>query len=111
MRIIDRVDEVIKEKGLTAKELAQNIGVSTGNVTDWRKGRSKPSAEVVAKIARYLGVSTDYLHGLSDERNSTASPSVVAFHKNTPGDFTEDEKEEISNFIEFLISKRDKKDN
>ena len=55
-------------KNISNKQLADAIGVSPGNVSDWKSGRSKPSAEVLARIAKFLGVSTDYLLGLSSGR-------------------------------------------
>ena len=46
---------------MSNKELADRLGVSAGNVSDWKSGRSKPSTDVVVKIARLFNVSTDYL--------------------------------------------------
>lgn len=63
MRIIDRIDKLLKKKGATAKELAEAIGVSTSNISEWRKDRAKPTAEVIVKIADYFDVTTDYLLG------------------------------------------------
>ena len=66
MDIIDKVDELLKERGLTAKALAEGIDVSTGNISDWRSRRAKPNTEVLSRIADYFGVSTDYLLGKND---------------------------------------------
>ena len=63
MTKIPRVFEIMKERGITAKKLADAVGVSQGNVSDWKSGRSSPTAAVMAKIADYLGVSSDYLLG------------------------------------------------
>lgn len=63
MTKIPRVFEIMKERGITAKKLADAVGVSQGNVSDWKSGRSAPTAAVMAKIADFLGVSSDYLLG------------------------------------------------
>ena len=68
LEVIDKIFELLKEKNLTATNLADNIGVSSGNIGDWKRGRSKPSITVLPKIADYLGVSTDYLLGRTDNR-------------------------------------------
>lgn len=106
MRIIDRVDELLKEKGLTAKELAVAIGVSSGNISDWRSGKAKPSTEAVAKMAVYLGVTTDYLHGLSESRYSSeiAAASGIDY-----SDLSPEDRAKIEDYIALLRLKHDKK--
>ncbi len=52
--------------GITNKELSGAIGVSTGNISDWNSGRSKPNIDAITKIADYLGCSVDYLLGRTD---------------------------------------------
>lgn len=106
MRIIDRVDELLKEKDLTSKQLAQDIGISAGNITDWRKDKSRPSSEVVAKIAVYLSVSTDYLLGLSDSRRPEES---LAAYGTSYDDLSPEAKEELNQYAEYLRSKYGKK--
>lgn len=43
--------------------LSQNTGISTGNICDWKSGRSKPNAETLIKIANHYNCSIDYLLG------------------------------------------------
>lgn len=56
-----------KEKQLLQREVAAQMGVSRALVALWETGKRKPDAESTARLARLLGVSTDYLIGLSDE--------------------------------------------
>lgn len=55
--------EILECKGITGSQLASGIGVSTGNIFDWKSGRSAPKPEAICKIADYLNCSTDYLLG------------------------------------------------
>lgn len=55
--------EILERKGITGSQLASGIGVSTGNIFDWKSGRSAPKPEAICKIAEYLNCSTDYLLG------------------------------------------------
>ncbi|MCM1166806.1 MAG: helix-turn-helix domain-containing protein [Lachnospiraceae bacterium] len=55
--------EVLKERGITQKKLAEDTGISTGNISDWKSGKSSPKPAALAKIAKYLGCSVDYLLG------------------------------------------------
>lgn len=54
-------------RGLTQDELADKIDTSKNNIYRWEKEEVKPSADFVTKIAQVLGVTADYLLGLSDD--------------------------------------------
>lgn len=60
---VDLIFRLLKEQGKTQKDLADAIGASTGNVTDWKRGRTKPSAQSLPKIADYLDVPISILLG------------------------------------------------
>jgi len=100
-----RLSELRKNKKLTQAEFARVFNIATGTIGMWESGKRTPDNETMKKIADYFDVTIDYLVGRSDK---PIVPEVVAFHKNTPGDFTEEEKEEIDNFIQYILSKRDK---
>ena len=68
MNTVDKIFQLINEKGLTAKEFANKVGVSQGNITDWKTGRANPSIESLQKIARYAGVQLEWLTGNSKFR-------------------------------------------
>ena len=63
MTTVDRIFELMKQYNLSAKEFANKVGISQGNVTDWKTGRAKPSVSSLAKIANCFGISVDYLLG------------------------------------------------
>ncbi|NDO46011.1 helix-turn-helix transcriptional regulator [Clostridium sp. MD294] len=56
----------IKELNLTAKKLSNDTGISTGNISDWKSGRSMPTAMKLDTLADYLNCSVDYLLGRTD---------------------------------------------
>lgn len=66
---ITKLFEIMEQRGIKAKELSEAIGASTGNISDWKSGRSSPSIEVLPKIAEFFNVSTDYLLKLDDVQN------------------------------------------
>lgn len=35
----------INDLGINAKTLSENTGISTGNISDWKSGRSMPTAK------------------------------------------------------------------
>ena len=62
-KLMENVNELIKEKGLKVGEVESAIGVSTGYISRLTKKETDtaPSADIVWKLAKYLGVSTDML--------------------------------------------------
>lgn len=61
MSVVLRINEVLKEKGLQQKELAEKLGVSKVTVNYWCKNQSKPSLETLGEVARILKVKLTYL--------------------------------------------------
>jgi transcriptional regulator with XRE-family HTH domain len=59
----DNIFALLEKRGMTNKEFAEALGLSTGNVSDWKVGRTKPSLEVLIKISDYLETSIDFLLG------------------------------------------------
>ncbi len=56
----------INDLGINAKTLSENTGISTGNISDWKSGRSMPTAKKLISLADYLECSIDYLLGRTD---------------------------------------------
>lgn len=56
----------LSDFNVVSKELTAATGISPGNISDWKKGRSKPSIDTIIKIADYLNCSVDYLLGRTD---------------------------------------------
>ena len=50
----------------TSKKLSEATGISTGNISDWKSGRSKPTAEALILVADFFNCSIDYLLGRTD---------------------------------------------
>ncbi len=73
---LNRILKLIKDNKLTAKEFAKSVGVSQGNVTDWKTGRSKPSIEALRKIAKQYKVQLEWLTG--DSKYKTKQEEFTA---------------------------------
>lgn len=76
MTKIPALFELMLQRNITQKQLADGIGVSTGNISDWKSGRSSPNIEVLPKIADYLNCSVDYLLGRTDNPQAHESGSI-----------------------------------
>lgn len=68
------LSSLMKSRKVTQEALANNIGMKRQTVSQYVNGISEPSYEVLVKIARYFGVSTDYLLGISEA--ATNEPQI-----------------------------------
>ena len=68
MKIIlgQRLKELREEKGLTQKQLAEQLGINSVTYLHYEKSQREPPLSLLAEIARFYSVSVDYLLGLSD---------------------------------------------
>lgn len=62
----ERFFDILADYNVTNKILSSAIGVSSGNISDWKSGKSKPNIDAITKIADYLDCSVDYLLGRTD---------------------------------------------
>ena len=67
MSVINRILLLMEKENINARKLTRDLELSNSSITEWKKGKAKPSIEAVVKIAGYFGVTTDYL--LLDEQN------------------------------------------
>ena len=94
--MIDRINQIIQNKGLSLSGFAEEIGVQRSSISHILSGRNKPSLDFVMKILeRYPEISTDWL--LSG-KGSAASASNLFEHDNTENT-GRDQKEEIKDII------------
>ena len=56
-----------KAKNLTQEQFAEQLGVSFQSVSRWENCVTYPDVEMIPSIARFFGVSTDYLFGIPEE--------------------------------------------
>ena len=67
-----------EEKGLTAREIAPEIGVSTSAYLNYERGERQPNFETLCKLADFYGVSTDYLLGRTEVKETAAVDPYTA---------------------------------
>lgn len=58
-----------KERGITQKQAAQELGISQAQLSHYEKGIRECGLEFVVQVADYYNVSCDYLLGRSAERS------------------------------------------
>ncbi len=65
--IYERFEALRRSRGITKRFIAQSLGRSSTLCQDWKMQKSQPNDEQLAKVARILGTTPDYLRGETDE--------------------------------------------
>ena len=66
-----------KDAGLTQKEMANRLGVTTPAVNKWENGNSKPDIEMLAPIARLLDISLDTLLSFHEKLSDVEIEEII----------------------------------
>lgn len=97
----ERLAELRKLNGETQELLATTLRVSVSTVRSWEQEKSSPSHEMLVAICKLYGTSADYLLGLTDYDPSDE-------HRKQQQKLTRAEQDEMHNYEEYLLWKRDK---
>ena len=65
----ERLRLLRSEKGVSQKQVAENLGITEVGYQNYEVGRRKPNFDVIPSIADFFNVSTDYLLGRTDNPN------------------------------------------
>lgn len=63
-----KIKEARKIAGITQKDLAKQIGVSAGTLSDYESGNHEPKSDVLCSVADICGVTIDFLVGREKEK-------------------------------------------
>ena len=62
--VAELIELSLKEKGMTQKQLAGEIGISPSRVNDYLSGRSEPTLKIARLLCRILNISPTAMLGL-----------------------------------------------
>lgn len=88
-----RIKTARESAGISAKDLAERIGVSPTRLSNWEQGVNRPMADHIAKIANELDVSTDLLLGITQEAET---PEIITLQRGMNKMSPEDRKKLIT---------------
>ena len=69
--------KLLDMNGVKSADVARATGISNMTFSDWKKGKSTPKMDKIEKIAKYFGVTTDYMMG---KKSEVPSSSMVDEH-------------------------------
>lgn len=100
----NRLKELRLAEGLTQAELGAKINLSARVVGFYEKGDRSPSLETLISFANFFDVSTDYLLGVSTNKNSNTKENLNIDRElfGKINSLSESDKAELSTFLDFL---------
>lgn len=107
VNIMNRIKELRQEKQLTQAQLGKLIGVEFSVISKYENEVYSINDDVIRKLSKFFGCTSDFLLGLSDNRNPEEPDNIqVAFSSGFAG-LNEENKKTAINIIEGLKAKQD----
>lgn len=102
---LNNLFKLIEAKGINAKKLSDDTGISTGNISEWKKGRSFPSGQKLITLANYFNCSIDYIVGRkkSDDKYIYDKSSELSAKEDRIIKLYREQSSEMQDIIERLL--------
>ncbi|MCE5580707.1 helix-turn-helix transcriptional regulator [Staphylococcus pseudintermedius] len=94
---------LLHQKGIDQKQLAIDLNISPASVTHWIKENKYPRIGKIEEIAEYFDVPLSRL--TQDQEKKEEHQETIAAHFDKE-DLTEEEMEEVRQFIEFIKNRK-----
>jgi len=105
----DRLNELLKSKGVKKSFLADQLGKNRSIFSDWEAGKSQPKPEYITIIATLLGTTPAYLTGESDDPGHAPEPTPAQRQLLSLAEtLTNEELQKTLEYAAFLKSQRGK---
>lgn len=110
--IVTRINTLLAKKNISKAEFYEKCNLTSASYSNWNTGKTRPKMKNIERIARFLGVTSEYLlYGDGEEKESAPDPKtegvddkIVRFIRSASAE----ELTEILRYIDFLESKRGK---
>ncbi|HBF1646944.1 helix-turn-helix domain-containing protein [Clostridioides difficile] len=105
MNFAHRLKSLREEKDVKQVELAKVLKLTSATLSQYEKGIREPNNDTLSKLAEYFNVSTDYLLGRTNIRNTTKSAELEIIEKLN---FSDDIKEALRMISELSPANQEK---
>lgn len=73
-----RLRDLRNEKSISQRKMGEIFNVSQATYNNWEKGNTQPSIEQLIELARFFGVSVDFLIGNTDDEGYVKIQEVLS---------------------------------
>lgn len=97
---------LMEQKNLKKSDLSRESGVSYTTLDSWLKREdSLPKIDVCYKVAKYLGVTMEYLITGESEETKALDPLIAKLQKLTP-----EQKEDVEDLVDVKLARSSKEE-
>ena len=111
--IVTRINALLAKKNISKAEFYEKCNLTSASYSNWNTGKTRPKMKKIEKIARFLGVTSEYLlYGDGAEKESAPDPKTEGVSPTVQELFdfidtaTDNELDELLRYAQFLMSKR-----
>ena len=72
----NRIKDLREDRDMRQSDLADATGIDQRTISNYETGKTNPDSETIIKLARFFGVSCDYLLGVT-EQNLISNQAIV----------------------------------
>lgn len=105
----ERLEYLRNEKGLTQKELAKNLEMSSGMISSYERGVSLPDVEQLKRMCDFFNVSPEYFLCYTNSPLPINQKDRSKYHFLYEKELTPEMKKDVDVYIEFLIYTKNRK--
>lgn len=100
----DRLTALMRAKGLTQKEFAVKANITESAMSYYVKGVRTPSGEVLARIAKALDTTTDYLLGNTDNAEIPEVQKELKYLQRNLGKLDEEQLKKAQGMLKLMFN-------
>ena len=104
-----------ESKGVSMDKMCEDLSkiygasLAKSTISKWENGKAEPTLAYARILTKYFNVTLDYIIGTSEQKKEEPKNQLETIAAHFDGDeFTEDDKDDIENFIKYVLSKKNK---
>lgn len=97
--MVEIIVNLFESSGKSGNSILKELSLSPTAISEWKKGKSKPTVDALIKIADYFGVSVDYLLG-RDAPNAVIERPIAELAEKYKHLFTDEDFVKIAKVYE-----------
>ena len=103
----EQIKKFRTQKKMSQQELGSVLKVIKQTVSSWETGNSKPSHDLLEKMADFFGVTVNEMYGRSDAKSTIEEewPDVVQVLRESGPNTTPEERKRIARIIRASLEK------
>lgn len=78
--IVTRINALLAKKNISKAEFYEKCNLTSASYSNWNTGKTRPKMKNIERIARFLGVTSEYLlYGDGEEKESAPDPKTEGY--------------------------------